>query len=82
MVQDLLHSLSMNATITKEDIMDTRTLTAAEREQLASGRGVTDLAVTCEGDNGYGPCGTYHDWTDGTCAHGHAIEIDMEQECA
>lgn len=62
--------------------MDTRTLTAAELEQLASARGVTDLAVTCEGDNGYGPCGTYHDWTDGTCAEGHLIEIDMEQECA
>jgi len=29
--------------------------------------------VTCEGDHGYGPCGTYTDWSGGTCAEGHEI---------
>jgi len=53
----------------------TRKLTTEEREQLASGLGVEDLALTCEGDSGYGPCGTYLEWTDGRCACGHEIEI-------
>ena len=56
--------------------MTRRSLTEAERMRLAGERGVEDLAVTCEGDTGYGPCGTYHDWTDGTCRDGHEIEID------
>lgn len=30
-------------------------------------------AITCESDAGHGPCGTYHDWADGTCKHGHEI---------
>ena len=58
----------------------TRELTAQERERLASMRGVENLDVTCEGDTGLGPCGTYLDWADGTCARGHAIEIVVDRE--
>ena len=58
----------------------TRSLTTHEKQRLASGMGVTDLRVTCEGDIGYGPCGTYHDWTTGTCQEGHEIEIEIEEE--
>jgi hypothetical protein len=57
---------------------ETRTLTDAEQEQLASGEGVVGLAVTCEGDSGYGPCGMYRDWAGGTCARGHEIEIRVD----
>lgn len=57
------------------NILGSRKLTDTERERLASARGVTDLAVTCEGDQGYGPCGTYTEWLDGRCAEGHEIEI-------
>ncbi len=32
-------------------------------------------AATCEGDNGYGPCGRHTDWGSGQCAEGHAIEF-------
>lgn len=53
-----------------------RPLNAEEKERLASGLGVTGLAVTCASDNGYGPCGTYHDWIDGKCAEGHEIGIE------
>ena len=55
--------------------MATRSLTDTERARLASGEGVTDLTVTCEGDTGYGPCGTYLDWTEGFCDRWHEIEI-------
>lgn len=58
--------------------MATRKLTSEECERLESCLGVEDLAVTCEADNGYGPCGTYRDWTDGCCACGHEIEIEIE----
>lgn len=61
-------------------IMATRELNASERARLASGRGVTDLAVTCEADAGYGPCGTYHDWKRGRCLRGHKIEIEDEEQ--
>lgn len=60
--------------------METRELTEAEKARLASGLGVTDLPLTCEGDTGYGPCGRYHDWTDGRCARGHVIEIETTGE--
>jgi hypothetical protein len=42
--------------------------------------GVTGLSVTCEGDTGYGPCGTYLDWRDGTCKFGHAIEVIVDED--
>lgn len=32
-------------------------------------------AITCEGDNGYGPCGQYTDWGKGRCREGHKIEF-------
>jgi len=38
--------------------------------------------LTCEGDYGYGPCGSYVDWGDGRCSHGHEIEIKIETEPA
>lgn len=47
-----------------------------ELERLKNEHGVEDLDVTCEGDQGLGPCGTYHDWTDGYCRNGHPIEVD------
>jgi len=59
--------------------MSTRELTGAELARLATGRGVTGWQVTCEGDSGYGPCGTYIDWTDGTCANGHQIEMIVDE---
>ena len=55
--------------------MNMRKLTEAERQRLAEMRGVEDLTVTCEGDTGYGPCGTYLDWSNGLCSKGHVIEI-------
>lgn len=57
--------------------MVTRELTTSELDRLESGLGVENLPVTCEGDIGYGPCGTYLDWCDGTCAEGHVIEIEV-----
>jgi len=60
--------------------MTTRSVTTLEMAQLASGTGVTDLAVTCEADTGHGPCGCYADWTDGTCANGHVIEIETADD--
>jgi hypothetical protein len=60
--------------------MTTRKLTDKEFARLASGLGVEDLAVTCEGDCGHGPCGTYLDWRDGTCANGHPIAIAVDDE--
>ena len=51
-----------------DDEASVRELTGAELARLASGRHVENLALTCEGDTGHGPCGTYLDWTDGTCA--------------
>lgn len=59
--------------------MTTRTLTADEMTRLETGRGVEDLELTCEGDTGHGPCGTYTDWTRGRCACGHVIEIAEEE---
>ena len=59
--------------------METRKLTPAERDRLASQHGVTDLALTCEGDRGYGPCGTYLDWPAGVCEVGHEIEIEQSK---
>lgn len=35
-------------------------------------------AITCEGDSGYGPCGTYSDWGNGRCKSGHKITFDKE----
>ncbi len=55
-----------------------RELTDVERAGLRRGRGVSDLAITCEADQGYGPCGTYLDWTDCQCVKGHEIYIDTE----
>lgn len=55
--------------------MATRPLTATEQERLAAMTGVEGLRVTCDCDNGYGPCGTYLDWADGFCRDGHPIEI-------
>jgi len=36
------------------------------------------MDLTCEGDEGHGPCGTYLDWTDGHCARGHVIEVETD----
>ena len=60
------------------DETQTRELTGAELARLASGRGVENLPLTCQGDQGHGPCGTYLDWTDGTCARGHILEIIVD----
>lgn len=56
----------------------TRALTIEERRRLATGLGVSDLDVTCSGDCGHGPCGTYLDWTDCCCRAGHQIEIAID----
>ena len=58
----------------------TRQLTADERRRLAAGCGVEDLQVTCQGDVGYGPCGTYLDWRRGRCSKGHKIEIVVNDD--
>jgi hypothetical protein len=34
--------------------------------------------ITCEGDTGHGPCGTYRDWGLGMCAKGHTIEFEED----
>jgi hypothetical protein len=62
-----------------DDEASVRELTGAELARLASGRHVENLALTCEGDTGHGPCGTYLDWTDGTCARGHVIKIIVDE---
>jgi hypothetical protein len=36
--------------------------------------------LTCEGDTGHGPCGTYRDWGRGVCAKGHLIFIEGDDE--
>lgn len=61
--------------------METRELTESEIAILATGCGIPNThylydAITCEGDAGYGPCGTYLDWADGHCRDGHEIEVD------
>ncbi len=63
--------------------MATRPLNAEELAILAAGEGIPAEhpmhdRITCEGDTGYGPCGTYRDWADGRCAEGHRIEIEIE----
>jgi hypothetical protein len=57
-------------------------LTGAELARLASGRHVETLHLTCEADRGHGPCGTYLDWTDGTCARGHIIKALVDESRA
>ena len=64
----------------RQDTMNTRKLNDEELTRLEAGENVVDLAVTCDGDSGYGPCGTYLDWTDGRCACGHEIEIEIADE--
>lgn len=34
--------------------------------------------MTCEGDSGNGPCGTYRDWGKGFCRKGHKIQFNDE----
>jgi hypothetical protein len=59
--------------------MDTRKLTTEERKTLEDGEGVpSDMRVTCEHDNGHGPCGTFLDWTDCRCSRGAEIEIETD----
>ena len=58
----------------------TRPLTDEEIQQIADGRG-SSLGTTCEGDTGYGPCGTWTEYyvtADGQlyCPRGHLIEIE------
>jgi len=58
--------------------METRPLNQKDIARLASGQGVENISVTCRDDKGYGPCGTYLDWLDGTCSKGHVIEVILD----
>ena len=59
--------------------METRKLNRKELRRLSSGLGVTDLDVTCEADEGHGPCGQYQDWRTGRCKKGHKIEVIVQE---
>ncbi len=56
-------------------------MTREQYEMIRSGRG-HNLNTTCDGDNGYGPCGQwsgyYYDADGETirCAEGHVIVLD------
>jgi len=59
---------------------NTRNLNKDEQAILATGEGIPVYLplhdnITCYGDTGYGPCGTYLDWIDGLCAEGHHIMV-------
>lgn len=50
-------------------------------ESVANGVPLEDRdRITCEGDTGYGPCGTYRDWSLGLCAQGHPIFFEEEED--
>ena len=65
--------------------MEYTTLTRREKAQLkrASRGEATDVdmdLLTCEGDQGHGPCGRYTDWGNGKCSRGHEIEMEIPDE--